>query len=201
MQFTRNFNETAGYPAYTTRLKAIVFLHTPTKPTTMKVLLPLLLTALLISCGQPSDHVLSEAQKKKIQEEIRPVIAQVFEAAANVDTAKLYGVFSFGDDFTYVEITGKFYDQVAYKQMAGQFWGQLTNEKFAKGQEKLTYVSATSVLWSYSGAVTITFKRGQQATYDPFGMSMLLKKTDGQWKVVFVQESTQEPAPADSTKH
>ena len=167
----------------------------------MKVLIPLAITTMLFSCAQKSSSVLSEAQHKKIQEEIQPVIAQLYDAAAHADTTKLYNIFSFADDFTFVEITGTFYDPVAYKKMVGQFWGQITSEMIAKGADKYTYLSADNVLWSYSGAITVTFKNGQQAKYDPFGMSLLFKKTNDHWKIVFVQESTQEPAQADATKH
>ncbi|MBI1782438.1 MAG: nuclear transport factor 2 family protein [Sphingobacteriales bacterium] len=167
----------------------------------MKVFIPLLITTMIFSCTQKSNNALSEEQKKQIQNEIQPVIAQLYEAAAHVDTTKLYEIFSFADNFTYIEITGTFYDQVVYKQMVGQFWGQITSEMIAKGTEKYTYLSANDVLWSYSGAITVTFKNGQQAKYDPFGMSLLFKKTNDHWKIVFVQESTQEPVQADTTKH
>jgi len=167
----------------------------------MKVLIPLLITTILLSCNQKSPDILNDVQKKKIQEEIQPVIEQLYDAAAHVDTVKLFNIFSFGDDFTYLEITGKFYDQVAYKHMVGQFWGQITSEMIAKGTEKYTYFNANNVLWSYSGSVIVKFKNGQQAKYDPFGMSLLFKKTNDQWKIVFVQESTQEPAQADTTKN
>ncbi|TMI97876.1 MAG: DUF3804 domain-containing protein [Bacteroidetes bacterium] len=56
-----------------------------------------------------------------------------------------------------------------------------------------------NVLWNYSGALTATFKNGEKATYDPFAMTMLFKKINDKWKVVFLQESTQEPS--DTTKH
>ena len=166
----------------------------------MKILI-LLISVMLFSCTQKSNSVLSEEQKKKIQEEIKPVIAQIYEAAAHVDTTKLYDVFSFeDDDFTYVEITGAFYDQAAYKQMVREFYGMLTTEMITKGTEKYTYINGNNVLWSYSGALTVTFKNGQHTKYEPFGMTLLFRKTNDKWKVVFLQESTQDPVQADTTK-
>ncbi len=168
----------------------------------MKVLLTLMITTLLFSCTQKSNSVLSEVQKKEIQEELQPVIAQIYEAAAHVDTTKLYEVFSFADnDFMYIETSGAFYDQAAYKQMVRQFYGPLTSEMIAKGTEKYTYLSKDNILWSYSGALTATYKNGQQVKYEPFGMSLLFRKTNSKWKVVFLQESTQEPPDADATNH
>ena len=168
----------------------------------MKVFIPLLITTMLFSCSQKSSNALSEAQKKQILNEIQPVIAQIHQAAANVDTAKLYDVFSFTDnDFTYVETSGAFYDKTAYKNMVRQFYGPLTAEIIEKGTEKYTYLSADNVLWSYSGALIARYKNGQEVRYEPFGMTMLFRKVDSKWKVVFLQESTQEHARTDSTKH
>ena len=85
--------------------------------------------------------------------------------------------------------------------MVRQFYGPLTGEIIEKGTEKYTYLSADNVLWSYSGALIARYKNGQEVRYEPFGMTMLFRKVDSKWKVVFLQESTQEHARTDSTKH
>jgi hypothetical protein len=59
----------------------------------MKLLI-LLIAVMLFACTQRSNSTLSEEQKKKIQEEIQIVIGQIHDAAANVDTTKLYEAFS-----------------------------------------------------------------------------------------------------------
>jgi hypothetical protein len=149
---------------------------------------------------QRSGRTLSEDQQMKIRDEIQTVVTQIRDAAANVDSTKLYDAFAFTDkDFTCIDIDGTSYDQSAYKQMVREFYGHLQSEIIAKGKERFTYLSEDNVLWNYSGALTATFKNGEQATYDPFAMTMLFKKTDNKWKVVFLQESTQEPS--DTTKH
>ncbi len=168
----------------------------------MKVLTPLLITIILFSCSQKSNTELSEDQKQQIQSEIQSVIGEIHDAAAKVDTTKLYNLFSFsGNDFTYVETSGVFYNKAAYKNMVRQFYAQLTSEIIAKGTEKYMYLSEDNVLWSYSGALIATYKNGQEVRYEPFGMSMLFRKINSKWKVVFLQESMQEHAQTDSTKH
>jgi ketosteroid isomerase-like protein len=149
---------------------------------------------------QRSSKTLSEDQQNKIWDDIQTVITQIRDAAANVDSTKLYDAFTLDDKgFTYVDIDGTSYDQSAYRQMVHEFYGPLQSEIIAKGKERFTYLSEDNVLWNYSGALTATFKNGEKATYDPFAMTMLFKKTNNKWKVVFLQESTQEPS--DTTKH
>jgi hypothetical protein len=148
----------------------------------------------LFSCKQQSKTAAAEFDTKKIQTEIQAVVAQIFDAAAHVDSTRLYEVFSFADpDFTYIEINGVFYDVVAYKKMVGEFYGPLKSEILKKGVEKFIFFNENNVLWSYSGGVTATYKDGKQEVYDPFGMTMLFRKTNDKWKVVFLQESTQPP--------
>ena len=164
----------------------------------MKSFIPALFSILLIACSQAPGDPISEKQTEQIKSEIQPVIKQVIESAAHADTAKLFEVFSFTDHFLYVDITGKFYEAAAYKQMVREFWGQLSTEIIEKGTEKYIYLGANNVLWSYSGSLALTFKNGGQARYNHFGLSMFLTKENGKWKVVFVQESTQEPPVADT---
>jgi hypothetical protein len=157
---------------------------------------------MLFACSKKSNSTLSEVQKKQILNDIQPVITQIQEAAANVDTTKLYEVFSFmNNDFTYVETSGEFYNATAYKNMVRQFYAPLSAEIIEKGVEKYTYLSPDNVLWSYSGALVANYKNGQVVRYEPFGMTMLFRKVDNNWKVVFLQESTQEHAQIDSTKN
>jgi len=166
----------------------------------MKVLMLLVITTVLFACNQKSNSELGEARKHKIQRELQRVINQIHEAAAHVDKTKLYEVFSFAsNNFLYMETTGAFYDQTAYKQMVRQFYGPLKSEIIEKGDEKYTYLADDNVLWSYSGALTATYKNGQEIKYQPFGMSMLFRKINGQWKVVFLQESSQEPGASNTT--
>jgi len=153
----------------------------------------------LTSCNQNFPGGLTNSEKEEIKKDIQQVIQQISDAAARVDTAKLYEAFDFhNNDFLYIETSGVFYDQSKYKQMVQEFYGPLTSEIIGKGDEKYTYLDKNSVLWSYSGTLTAKFKKGETKVYEPFGMSMLFKKINDKWKVVFLQESTQENASMNS---
>ena len=160
-----------------------------------------LLPAILISCTQGSNNVLSDEQKKEIRSGIQPVIEQVFDAAAHADTAKLFDAFSFDGQFTYLDITGDFYEPDVYKQMAGQWFAMITNEIIEKGTEKYNYINEDNVAWSCSGTLTATYKNGKREIYKPFGMTIMFRKINNKWKGVFIQESGQQPVAADTTNH
>ena len=168
----------------------------------MKILILLLISIMLFSCIQKSNERPNDEQKKKIQEEIQPIIKQIYEAAAHLDTMKLYDVFSFADDdFLYIETSGAFFDKAAYKQMVRHWYGMISSEIIEKGTERYVYTGENNVVWSYSGVLTLIYKNGQKTKYEPFGMTFIFRKIDNKWKAVFLQESTQEPSQADNTNH
>ena len=153
-----------------------------------------LIAVILFSCQQQAGTASAAIDNKKIETEIQAVVEQIFDAAAHVDSTKLYEVFALDDPaFTYMEITGVFYDVAAYKKMVRDFYGPLKSEILKKGTEKFIFLNENNVLWSYSGGLTATYKDGKQEVYDPFGMTMLFKKINDKWKVVLLQESTQAP--------
>ncbi|HYK45589.1 MAG TPA: nuclear transport factor 2 family protein [Parafilimonas sp.] len=161
----------------------------------------LLIPAILLSCTQGSNNKLSDEQKKEIRSAIQPVIEQVFDAAAHADTAKLFDAFSVDAQFTYLDITGEFYEPAVYKQMAGQWFGMITSEIIEKGTEKYNFINEYNVAWSCTGTLTATYKNGKQEMYKPFGMTILFRKMNNKWKGVFIQESSQQPVATDTTNH
>jgi hypothetical protein len=85
--------------------------------------------------------------------------------------------------------------------MVRQFYGLISTEIIDKGKDKFDFINENNVMWTYSGVLSLVYKTGVKAKYEPFGLTILFRKIDNKWKGVFVQESTQEPPAADSTKH
>ncbi len=168
----------------------------------MKLVFTVLVPVLLFSCAQKtSTEDLTEDQKKRMHDEIQPLIEQIYDAGAQADTTKLFEVFHFADnDFTYMEITGALYTQAQYVEMVRQFYGMISTEIIDKGKEKFDYINEDNVMWTYSGVLTAVYKTGIKERYDPFGLTILFRKKNNKWKAVFLQESTQVPV-TDSTKH
>jgi hypothetical protein len=92
-----------------------------------------------------------------------------------------------------MEITGAYYDVTAFKKMVYDFYGALKTEILKKGNEKFFYLNENNVLWSSSTGITVDYKDGKREVYEPFGITLLLRRNDNKWKIVFIQESTQAP--------
>ena len=154
----------------------------------------LLVAVALFSCKQQSKTAAAEFDTAKIQTEVQALITQIRDAALHADSTSLYELFALNDpDFAYMEITGVFYDNTAFKKMVHDFYGAIKTEVLRKGIEKFVYLNESNVLWSSSTVVTVDYKDGKQEVYDPFGITLLLRKIDNKWKIIFLQESTQPP--------
>lgn len=154
----------------------------------------LLVAVALFSCKQGSKTAAAEFDTKKMQTEVQAVIAQLYDAAAHVDSTRLFDLFSFTDpDFVYVDITGEFYDVTKFQKMVHEFYATLKTEIIKKGTERFVYLDENNVLWSTSTALTANYLDGKQELYEPFGVTILFRKTNDKWKIVLLQESTQAP--------
>jgi hypothetical protein len=163
------------------------------KPPIMRLFI-LLVAIALFSCKQQSKTAGVELDTAKIQTEVQAVVMKIREAALHADSARLYELFALNDpDFAYMEITGTYYDVTAFKKMVQDFYGAIKTEILRKGNEKFYYLNENNVLWSSSAGITVDYKDGKREVYEPFGITLLLRKKDNKWKIVFIQESTQAP--------
>lgn len=160
----------------------------------MRLFIIILVAVALFSCKHQSKTAAAELDTAKIQTEVQEVVTQIRDAALHADSTSLYELFAFTDpDFTFMEITGAFYDVTAYKKMIHDFFGAIKTEILKKGKEKFVYINENNVMWSSSTGITVDYKDGKREIYEPFGITTLLRKKDGKWKIVFLQESTQTP--------
>lgn len=157
-------------------------------------LLILLVAVVFFSCQQQSKTATAELDTAKIQTEVQAVVTQIREAALQADSTRLFELFALNEpDFAYMEITGAYYDVTAFKKMVHDFYGAIKTEILRKGNEKFYYLNENNVLWSSSAGITVDYKDGKREVYEPFGITLLLRKKDNKWKIVFIQESTQAP--------
>lgn len=160
----------------------------------MRLFIIILVSVALFSCKQQSKTAADEFDTAKIQTEVQAVVTQIRDAALHADSTSLYELFALNDpDFAYMEITGVFYDSTAFKKMVHDFYGAIKTEILKKGTEKFVYINENNVLWSSSTGITVDYKDGKREIYEPFGITTLLRKKDSNWKIVFLQESTQTP--------
>ena len=149
----------------------------------MKKSLFIPLPLILFSCGQQSNNPLTEEQKGRIIEEIKPLITQLRESNEQLNFEKFLELYWNSKDFTFIvngQISG-YNEIVGYKEI----WKLLEYQKYNISIEKYEVLNQDAVLYTMQGNASVKYKTGEIYNTDFYALSILLRKVDGVWKVVF----------------
>jgi hypothetical protein len=141
-----------------------------------------LLLVVCFSCGT-NDKPLSEPQKEKVINEVKPVVAEILKGAqeANIDliTASAWD----SPDYTFVN-NGKAY---SFKELIDGFKPLLTtlsNQKCNITSEKYAVLDKTTVIYTLVASWEMNFKDGHSVVQQPWVTQFTFKKINGKWKAV-----------------
>lgn len=159
----------------------------------MKNLFFVAITLLLCSCGQQSDKVMTDVQKAKITEEVKPFVTQLWESNYSLDYEKWLVLYWNSSDFIFIANGQSFMynDVAAFKEM----WKSLEYQKYTPTYEKYDVLAGDAVLYIMLGKVSVKFKTGDIMDTDKYAFTALFKKVDGTWKIVSGHASFPMPVP------
>ena len=157
----------------------------------MKKLLFIAFPLILFSCGQQSNNPLTEEQKGRIIEEIKPLITQLMESNEQLNYEKFLELYWNSKDFTLIvngQISG-YNEIVGYKEV----WKLLEYQKYNTLIEKYEVINQDAVLYTMQGNASAKYKTGQIYNTDFYALSALFRKVDGVWKIVYGHASFPPP--------
>jgi len=149
----------------------------------MKKLLFIVFPLILFSCGQQSNKPLTEEQKGKIIEEIRPLVTQLWASNEQLNYEKWLELYWNSKDFILIvngQISG--YSEIeGYKEV----WKLLEYQKYNILIEKFDVISHDAVVYTMQGKASSKYKTGEIYSTDFYAISALFRKVDGIWKIVY----------------
>lgn len=149
----------------------------------MKKLLFIAFPLILFSCGQQSNNPMTEEQKGRIIEEIKPLITQLWESNEQLNFEKFLEHYWNSKDFMFIG-NGQIY---GYNEIAGleEVWKLWEYQKYNISNEKFEVLNQDAVLYTMQGNCSVKHKTGEIYKTDYYALSVLLRKVDGVWKIVF----------------
>lgn len=163
----------------------------------MNKLMFIMIAMMMFSCNQ-ADRSAGDVQQRKLTEEaIKPVIQQLVDGLAKVDSTKVFSLMTLDEDFKYVDPHGVVFNAKDYKQVAGDFWKDVKEELVGKGQDTFLHIDRDNVLWTHTGAMVVNMKDGSSSKMDLLAATMLFRQQNGKWKIAFIQESGYLPLPPE----
>jgi hypothetical protein len=150
-------------------------------------LIILSLLAVCFACGK-NGGTLSDAQKEKVINEVKPVVSEIFKGAEDANADLLFATSWDSPDYTYIN-GGKVYSYKDLMDGFKPFFATLSNQKVTIASEKYAVLDNSTVLYTVAARWDMNFKDGHSVVQDPWVNQFLLKKIGGKWKVVSTIES------------
>ena len=150
-------------------------------------LLFLVLILINISC-RTSNNSISDADKNKIESEIKEVVNKMFKGNENVNIDMVTEPFLNSPDFVFL-IHGY---ALSYKQLVDgirPIYNTLLNQKVTIVNEKYAFLDKTTVLYTTSCKLLENFKDGHSSLNDPTAILYIFRKIEGNWKIIYGAES------------
>ena len=149
--------------------------------------------ALLIVCFscRTNNKPLSNAQKEKIQGEIKEVVNTFIKGCEEANSDIILKIFLDSPDFV-AHINGHTY---SYKESVDGVKSMLSKLKNQKGtivKEKYTVLDNSCVLYTLNSKWLINLKDGRSILQDPWIVQLLFRNIDKKWRVICIAESGEE---------
>jgi hypothetical protein len=150
-------------------------------------LLFLVLILINISCRTSNNHV-SDANKNKIESEIKEVVNKMYKGNEDVNIDMVVEPFLDSPDFVFL-IHGY---ALSYKQLVDgirPIYNTLLNQKVTIVNEKYAFLDKTTVLYTTNCKLLENFKDGHSSLNDPTAILYVFRKIEGNWKIIYGAET------------
>jgi hypothetical protein len=155
----------------------------------------LTLLILLAGCSSVQNNMLTDAEKESVKKEVHETLTQLFNVLRANDHKKIVDFFDMENDFHFVLANAnEVFDATATMEIINEVFPLIERQEFETIDEVYTVISRDMVISSWHGKNVVQWKDGKTETYDDYWSSFTFKRTDGNWKIIYVHESVFLPA-------
>lgn len=152
-----------------------------------------ILTSLsLFSCKNESSELTSK-EKETIKKEISAQVEKIVKGAGQLNIEMAMSPYSNASDFLVVNPDGTFLDYNGMKEANTESFKQLNSMKFVTKNEQFKFLTKNKVLLTWYGQNEFEMKTGEKMKIESYVGTMLFKKIDNEWKIVYAHESASSP--------
>lgn len=168
-----------------------------------KILLSIILcfSVLLFSC-QTNDNTraavtqapeLSSQEKETAKKEISGRIEEIIKGAKGLDVEAAAKPYSSDPDFKIVNPDATVTDLKTMKNIQAQGFKTLASLNFTTIKQDFTFLAKDLVMCTWTGINEFELKTGEKMKIEPYVGSMLFRKRDNEWKIIYAHETTASP--------
>lgn len=132
---------------------------------------------------------MTNEEKEIAKKEISDVGAFVIENAIKLDVETAMKPYLNDAEFLVVNPDGTYADYAKMKTSNIETFEQLSSFKQTTIKEEFRFITKTDVLYTWFGKNEIELKIGEKITNESYIGTMLFKKINDEWKIVYAHES------------
>lgn len=153
----------------------------------------LVLALTVYSCGPITNNRLSDTDKGRIQGKLKEIVKSEFDASDGADYEAVMKPFYSSSDFTYI-INGITLNYKDFSDGIRKIFDSLKGITITVVNEKFTFLSGTTVLYTANCKILENFKDGHSSLNDPAAILFIFKRIDHNWKIIYgVQSYIKQP--------
>jgi ketosteroid isomerase-like protein len=160
----------------------------------LRMLAPAALALVLVGCCK-KDAPLTEAQKAALVAEVKPIALAWKEAGERSDFQACMALYAPASDFpqAYADIEGRLNNFPGLRKAAQDSYEGATRYDITLGKQMFTVLGPDLVLWAFQGAWKGSMKNGAEYKCDAVAVSILFRRAEGTWRIVYQHESSPTP--------
>ena len=166
-----------------------------TKTTLQSILFMMLI--FICSCNRPNSGsestIISTTEKESIEKAISAQINEVIKGSKALDVDAASKPYADNAKFRIVNPDGSVTDFQTMKNAQSEAFKTLASMNFITVKKEFTFLSKDIVICTWTGTNEFELKSGEKMKIDPYIGTLIFKKTNNEWKIIYAHETTAAP--------
>lgn len=142
----------------------------------------------LFGCVNQKSTEMTPQEKEIAKKEIKDVVSSITQGLEKLDAEDAFKPCLNKSDFILFTVYGAMVDYQGAKNEHAAWFKSLASIKVTTLKEEFRFLSDNIVIYPWLGKFEMTQKTGEQVAVD-FGVTMILRKIDNEWIVIYQQTS------------
>ena len=142
----------------------------------------------IFGCTSKQNEQLTQQQKDQIKKEITIIGDSIIARAERLDS-KWLDYYMDSPEWGMVNNDGTRWDYQYTKKVQQDFFNVMASWKWTTTHQDFKFLTNDIVIYALDGKDQTVMKTGDKSTIDPHTYTMIFKKIEGQWKVIYSHDS------------
>ncbi|TXD51490.1 MULTISPECIES: nuclear transport factor 2 family protein [unclassified Polaribacter] len=153
---------------------------------------------LLVSCNTSKENILTDQDKATIKSEVQAVINNIVANSEALNLEKATESYLNNPDFISIS-NGVIADYKSFLKGNKEYFNAIVSQTYTENDLIFTIIDKKTVILTFGGSALVTMKDQQKVKVDPFLATLVFRKIDDSWKVLYTNEfATFAPIENDS---